>query len=57
MAFGNTEIEKQKFHCHKIPILIDGVDIDKILILKKDFICKKCFKVFVNDKDNEKVKA
>ena len=31
IVFGDTEIEKQKFHCLKIPVLIDDVDIDKIL--------------------------
>ena len=31
IAFGDTEIEKQKFHNHKNPILIDDVDINKIM--------------------------
>ena len=57
MAFGNTEIWKRKFHCHKILVLIDDVDIDKIFILKKILFRKKGFKVFVNYKDNEKVKT
>ena len=31
IAFGDTEIEKQKFYNHKNPILIDDVDINKIM--------------------------
>ena len=27
-----TVIEKHKFYCHKNPIIIDDVDIDKIIV-------------------------
>ena len=36
-AFGDTEIEEPKFHCNKNPILIDNVDINKILVSKRFF--------------------
>ena len=44
IAFGDTEIEKPKFHCHKNPSLIDDPDIDKILISNKISNDKKDFK-------------
>ena len=34
LTFGDTQIEKHKFR-YKNPILIDDVDIDKILISNK----------------------
>ena len=54
--FGNAEVEKHKFYSHKKPILIDDVDIDKILVSNKISIGKKDFKYFVGYKDNENVK-
>ena len=55
IVFGDTEIEKQKFHCHKILVLIDDVDIDKILILNKILFGKNGLKLFVgyNYKDKK----
>ena len=35
IIFRDTEIEKYKFHHHKNAILIDDVNIDKILITSK----------------------
>ena len=32
------KIEKHKFHYHKNPVLMDDVDIDKILISNKVFV-------------------
>ena len=46
IAFGDTEIEKHKFHCHKNPSLIDDPDIDKILISNKISNDKRDFKWF-----------
>ena len=34
-AFVDTEIEKHKLHSHKKPILIDDVDINKIIVINK----------------------
>ena len=30
IEFGDTKIEKQSFHQHKSPILIENIDINKI---------------------------
>ena len=32
IKFVDTEIEKQKFHQHKSPILITNIDINKIVV-------------------------
>ena len=32
LKFGDTEIEKQKFHQHKRPISIKNIDINKIVV-------------------------
>ena len=34
-AFVDPEIEKHKLHSHKKPILIDDVDINKIIVINK----------------------
>ena len=34
-TFGNTEIEKQKFHCYKNASFLKDLDIDDILIPNK----------------------
>ena len=41
ITFGDIEIEKRKLHYHKNPILIDYLDIDKILIPSKVFSGEK----------------
>ena len=41
--FANIEIEKQQFHQHKSQILINNIDINKIVIFNKDFFGKKKF--------------
>ena len=33
--FGDTEIKKQKFYQHKIPILIANIDVNKIVVSNK----------------------
>ena len=35
LAFGDIEFEKNKFYCHKIPIFLKNVDIEKVLISNK----------------------
>ena len=41
--FGNIEIEKQQLHQHKSQILINNIDINKIVIFNKVFFGKKKF--------------
>ena len=41
--FGNTEVEKHKFHQSKSPIPIDNVDVNKLIISNKVSIGKKDF--------------
>ena len=41
IRFGDTEIEKRKSHCHKKPILIDVVDVNKIIVSNKVSFHKK----------------
>ena len=41
IRFGKSEIEKHKFHQHKISILINDTNIDKILISNKVSFNKK----------------
>ena len=43
IKFGDTEIEKQKFHQHKKPILIKNIDINKIVVSNKVSFAKKGF--------------
>ena len=47
IKFGDTEIEKHKFHQHKSPILINNIDI-------KVSFGKKGFKYFIGYKDEKK---
>ena len=56
IATGYTEIEKRKFHHQKNPILIDDVDINKMVASNKVSFGTKSFKYFIGYKDNEKVK-
>lgn len=42
--FGDTEIEKHKFHYHKFLILIYVVDINKIIVSNKFSFSKNAFK-------------
>ena len=47
---GDIEIEKQKFHQHKIHISITNTDINKIVIPNKFSFVKKGFKYFIGYK-------
>ena len=47
IKFGDTEIEKHKFHQHKSTILINNIDI-------KVSFGKKGFKYFIGYKDEKK---
>ena len=54
--FCDTEIEKHKFPCHKNPIFLDDVDINKIIVSNKVSLGEKGFTYIINYNDNEKVK-
>ena len=32
LTFGDIEIEKNKFYCHKTPIFLKDVDIENVLV-------------------------
>ena len=55
IKFGNTEIEKQKFHQHKGLILTSNIDINKLILSNKVSCGKKTFKYFIGYKDAKKV--
>ena len=40
-CFGDTEIENHKFHQHKSSILINNIDINKVVVSKKISFSKK----------------
>ena len=44
--FGDTEIEKQKFHRHKRPDSIKNMDIKKMVVFNVS-LGKKCFKYLI----------
>ena len=54
--FGDSEIEKQKFHQYKRPIWIKIIDINKILVSNKVTFDKKCFIYFIGFKDAKVIK-
>ena len=35
LTFGNIEIEKNKFYCHKSPVPLREIDIEKVLVSNK----------------------
>ena len=41
LTFGDIEIEKNKFYCHKNRIFLKDVDIEKVLVSNKLFSGKK----------------
>ena len=50
--FNDTETEKQKFHQHKSPILMDKIDINKLQYL----IMSLFRKYFLGYKDAKKIR-
>ena len=52
----DTEIEKYKFHQYKSSILIDNIDINKILVSNKISFGKNNFKYFIGYKDAKKLR-
>ena len=53
IKFHDTEIQKYKFHQYKIPLLINNIDINKIVVSNKFPIDKQDFKYFIGYKDNK----
>ena len=57
LTFGNTEIKKNKFHHHKTPIFLGGVDIEKLSVFNKIPFGEKNYKHFIGYLyNNNKVK-
>ena len=55
VKFGDTEIEKHKFHQYKRPISIKEIDINKIFISNKVYFDKKGFQYLIGYKDAKKL--
>ena len=53
---GDTEIQKQKFHQLKEPILIKNIDINKIVVSNEVSFGKTGFKHFIGYKNEKKIK-
>ena len=56
IKFGDTEIEKHKFHQHKSPFSLNNIDINIMAVSNKVSFGKKGFKYFINYNDGEKVR-
>ena len=56
IAFGGTKIGKHKFQYHKNLVLLDGVDIYKIILSNKVCFGEESFKYLIGYKNNDKVK-
>ena len=56
VKFGDTEIEKHKFHEHKNAILINNINIKKKIVSNKISPCKKGFKYFIGYRDGKNVR-
>ena len=47
LTFGNIEIENNKFLCHKTPIFLGDVDIEKVVLSNKISFGEKNYKYFI----------
>ena len=47
LTFGNIEIEKNNFFCHKSPIVLKDIDTEKVLVSKKIYVCYVCKRLFL----------
>ena len=47
LTFGNFEIEKNKFYCHKSPIFKKDIDIEKVLVCNKISSGERNYKYFI----------
>ena len=50
MKSDDTVVEKHKFYQHKNPILIDNIDINKLVVFNKVSFDKKNFKDLIRCK-------
>ena len=50
IMFDDIEIEKYKFHKYKSLILIDNIDINKILVLSNKVLGKRCSNILLTKK-------
>ena len=48
LTFGNIEIEKKNFFCHKSPDPLMDVDIEKVLVSNKFFFGWKNYNYFIS---------
>ena len=55
IKFDDTDIEEYEFHKYKFSILINNIDINKIVITNKFPFGKQDFKYFTGYKDNKKL--
>ena len=55
IKFDDTEIEEDEFHQYKRPILINEIDINKIVVSNKLPFGKQDIKYFTGYKDNKKL--
>ena len=55
IKFDDTEVEEFEFHEHKSPILINDINIDKIVVSDKLPFGKQDFKYFIGYKDAWKI--
>ena len=51
IKFDDTEIEKYKCHQYDRPILIDNIDVNKLVVSNKISFGKNDFKYFIGYKD------
>ena len=56
IKFDDTENEKYKFHQYKSPILIDNIDVNKIVVFNKTSFDKNDFKYFIGYKNAQKTR-
>ena len=51
IKFGDTEIEEYKFHQHEIPISINDIDTNKVVVSSELLFSKQDFNYFIGYKD------
>ena len=47
LTFGDIETENNKFYCHKTPIFLKDVDIEKVLVSNKISFGEKNYQYFI----------
>ena len=56
IKFDDTKIEEHEFHQYKIPISINEIDVNKIVVSNMFPFGKQDFKYFIGKKDNKKIR-